>query len=190
MEKLPAQTGEIFEILSKAQFICSDSVNDRVRVLYDVINENETLFYDYFIAINFILERGDEYFFFAKKELKADLDRKLETVFRWIDILDFLKAFNNAFVTGYRFSPSDLEVKTRVDVMLKDKLDGLKRHLGETGSLSEKINKLVNLLVKEGWIELENEINNQYKVVAAFKYAEQLVASINIPEDIQNEIPE
>ena len=84
-----------------------------------------------------------------------------------------------------------IEVKySRQVVKLRDKLDNLKRHIGDAKSYDEKINSLIKILEKEGFVELENEIGNQYKVVAAFKYVEQLILSINIPEEIQNEIPE
>ncbi|MGL5227495.1 MAG: condensin complex protein MksE, partial [Bacteroidales bacterium] len=43
---------------------------------------------------------------------------------------------------------------------------------------------------RDGFIELENEIEGTYKVLSAFSYIEKLVLSINIPEEIINEIPE
>ena len=187
---LPDKTSDIFERLSKGQFICSNSTDEFAVRLYDVIHENEDVLYDYFIAINFILERGDEFFYFSKKELKADLEAKILRAEKWIDLIDFLKAYDSSFTNGYRFYPSDIEVRIRVDVNLRDKLDNLKRHIGELKNYDEQINALIKLLVKEGFVELENEVSAQYKVVAAFKYVEQLILSINIPEDIKNEIPE
>ncbi len=97
---VPRQTGEIFELLSKGQFICSNSTDVRIGKLYEIIDDNEhyELLYDYFFSINFILEKGDEFYYFSRKdESKADLERKLETACRWIDIVDFFKAFDNAF---------------------------------------------------------------------------------------------
>src|SRR3990172_4397220 len=99
------QTGEIFEILSKGQFISSNSADHNLRKLYDIINDENNFdeLCDYFQAINFILERGDEYFFFSKSEIKAELDRKIEIAYKWIDILDFLKAYDNSFGSNFRF---------------------------------------------------------------------------------------
>jgi hypothetical protein len=45
-------------------------------------------------------------------------------------------------------------------------------------------------LSDDTFIELENEITQQYKVLASFKYLEQLILTINIPETVRNEIPE
>jgi hypothetical protein len=89
---IPRQTGEIFEILSSGQFICSNSADARISKLYDVIDDNDKyeLLYDYFSAIGFLLEKGDEFYYFSRKnESKADLERKLETMhlFRAIVLL-------------------------------------------------------------------------------------------------------
>jgi hypothetical protein len=45
-------------------------------------------------------------------------------------------------------------------------------------------------LIDDNFIELENEITHQYKVLASFKYLEQLILTINIPDEVRNEIPE
>ena len=72
------QTAEIFEILSKGGFISSDSTNPNIRQLYAVIEDNQSELYDFFAAINFILESGNEYYYFSRQENKVDLERKLE----------------------------------------------------------------------------------------------------------------
>ena len=45
-------------------------------------------------------------------------------------------------------------------------------------------------LCKEGFAEVENEILKSFKILSSFKYLEELVNIINIPEEVQNEIPE
>lgn len=188
--QVPKQTSDIFEILNKGQFICSNSSDDKLRKLYTIIDDRFDDLYDYFISINFILEKGDEYFMFTRKENKADLERKLEAAFRWIDILDFFKTFDNSFGSGYRFTPSEILVKLSVDANLKSKLEGLKKHTSEKEKHADILNKILDLLVKDNFIDLENEISTSYKTLASFNYMEQLVLSINIPEDVVNEIPE
>jgi len=190
--KVPKQTAEIFDILSKGQFICSNSSNERTRKLFDIIAEEDNfdLLHDYFTAINFILEEGNEYYYLSRLESKADLERKIETAFRWIDIVDFFKSFDTAFTSGFRFQPSDILVKLNVDAVLKDKLDGLKRW-SKKDSYKESIEHIITkILCAEGFTELENEILNEYKVLSSFHYLENLISSINIPEDTQDEIPE
>ena len=194
MMNVPKQTGEIFDILSNGQFICSNSTDNRIVKLYDVIDEADKyeLLYDYFAAIGFILEKGDEFFYFSRKdESKADLERKLEAACKWIDILDFFKTFDNAFGTGYSISPQDITVKIKVDAVLKSKADGLKKILKDDKTpYDEVVTKTIEDLCKAGFAEMENEILKTYKILSSFKYLEELVTNINIPEEVQNEIPE
>src|SRR5688572_4180035 len=104
--QVPVQTAEIFEILSKGQFICSNSSEKKISNLYKVIEDedNYELLYDYFRNINFTLEKGDEYFYFSRVEAKADLERKLEYAYRWIDIVDFFQTYNHSFTSNFRFT--------------------------------------------------------------------------------------
>ncbi len=170
---MPIQTADIFKILSKGQFINSNSSNKSVSDLYKVIEEDQNFenLYNYF------------------RENKVDLETKLETAFRWIDIIDFLKTYDNSFSSGYRFTPSDILVRINIDADLETKLEGLKKHTDKEKH-QEILDKILKKLIDETFIELENEITHQYKVLASFKYLEQLILTINIPEDVRNEIPE
>lgn len=191
----PRQTGEIFELLSKGQFICSNSADVRICKLFDIIDNGETYeeLSDYYSLINFILEKGDEFYYFSRKdESKADLERKLETACRWIDIVDFFKAFDNSFASGYSFSPSEITVKISIDAVLKSKADGVRStlKLDEKTPYHEIVIKVIESLCKDGYAEIENEILKSYKVLSSFKYLEELINNINIPEEVQHEIPE
>src|ERR1035437_9638223 len=125
---IPKQTGEIFEMLSKGQFICSNSSDNYINKLFEIIDDDENYdsLYNYFLAINFILEKGDEYYYFSRIEAKAIIERKLEIAFKWIDIVDFFKSFDNSFASGYSFTPSEISVKISVDAVLKNKANGIR----------------------------------------------------------------
>lgn len=192
---LPKQTGEIFEILSNGQFICSNSTDNRISKLYDVIDDMDKyeMLYDYFSAIGFVLEKGDEFYYFSRKnESKVDLERKLIAACKWIDMLDFFKTFDNAFGSGYSFSPQEIVGKIKVDAVLKNKADGLRKvlNIDDKTPYDESLIKIVENLCKDGFAEMENEILKSYKILSSFKYLEELVENINIPEEVQNEIPE
>jgi hypothetical protein len=192
---IPRQTGEIFELLSRGQFICSNSSNSHISKLCEILDDDENfeMLYEYFYSINFILERGDEFYYFSRKdELKVDLERKLETACKWIDIVDFFKTFDSAFASGYSFSPAKIAVEISVQVVLKNKADGLKviLKMDDKTPYNEVINKIVDTLCKDGFAELENEILKSYKVLSSFKYLEELIFNINIPDEVQHEIPE
>jgi hypothetical protein len=49
---------------------------------------------------------------------------------------------------------------------------------------------VLDILEKDNFIELENIIVHEYKTLASFTYLEKLILNIDIPEDIQHEIPE
>ena len=185
LQKLPERTSDIFDELSKARFVCSDSTEEDIRNLYDIIKDNENILKEYFEGINFVLERGEEYFYFSRKEAKINIENKMATAEKYIDFIDFLKAFDDNFTSGFRFYESEIITKIRLDIGLKEKFESLKKHTNsEAKSYEDKVSDLVKLLQKDGFIELENQINNQYKVIAAFKYIEQLILNINISEEI------
>ncbi len=78
MQEIPKQSAEVFEILNKGQFICSNSSRESVRKLYSAISQDYDSYCDYFMGINLILEEGDEYYYFARSESRAEMERKLD----------------------------------------------------------------------------------------------------------------
>lgn len=190
MTGIPKQSAEVFEILSKGQFICSNSTKDVVRRLYLAISEDVDAYAEYYAGLNFVLEEGDEFYYFARSESRAELERKLDIALKWIDILDFLKTYDNSFGSGTRFRIADILARLSVDADLKIKLEGLKKYAPGKEKYSEIMERVLDHLEKDNFIELENNIAQEYKTLASFAYLEKLVLTINIPEDIQHEIPE
>jgi hypothetical protein len=191
MQEFPKHTAEIFEVLSKGKFICSNSSKDLDRKLYAVLEDEDhfELLTSYFGNINFILEKGNGYFYFSRNESKVNLERKLEIAFKWIDILDYFKTFDHSFGSGFRFSIADITVRLNTDADLKSKLTALKKITKKTNH-TEAVSKLVDYLLKDNFVELQDEITNTYKVLSSFEYLEELIMTLHIPEDIANEIPE
>lgn len=189
--KVPVQTADIFRILSKGQFINSNSSAKAISDLYKVIEEEPNFenLNDYFSSINFNLEKGEEYYYFSRPENKVDLETKIEAAFRWIDIIDFFKTFDNSFTSGYRFTTAEILVRIKTDAELETKLESLKKY-SDKENHQDILEKVLRKLIDDTFIELENEITKQYKVLASFKYLEQLILTINIPDEIRNEIPE
>ena len=186
MTKMPPQTADIFKILSKGLFISSNSSGKATADLYEVIDSegNFELLRDYFLNIGFVLEKGDEYFYFSRQETKQDLEKKIERAYKWIDYVDFLKTFDTSFSSGLRFYISDIISKLKIDADLESKLSAIGK---DTKSWDEAVKNIIDDLVKDSFIELCNEISGEYKVLAAFKYVEDLIMAINIntEEDAQ-----
>ena len=189
--KVPIQTADIFKTLSKGQFISSNSSDRLISDLYNIIEDEQNFenLYGYFSNINFVLEKGDEFFYFSRPETKTDLEKKIERAFEWIDIIDFFKTFDNSFSSGYRFTPSEILVRIKTDAELETKLESLKKHTDKIKH-QDILDKILKKLIDDTFVELENEITHQYKVLASFKYLEQLILTINIPDEIRDEIPE
>ena len=177
----------IFNILSKGAFISENSLSDEERHCYEVLEENEADYRAYYEGIGFFLEGGDGYYYFTRRETKADLERKLEAAERWIDYLCFLKTFDSTFGPGFRFRKNDIETRINCDLELKEQAIRL---FTDKKRYDEIVEKLVNELERLGVIALENEIDGTYKVLTAFRYAEELVDCITITEEGEDEIPE
>ena len=93
-------TSEVFQRLSRGQFISANSIQPEVRAIYNDIEENEKEYTDYFSQIDFLLEGGDGYYYFARNEQKANIEDKLKALLVWIDYLDFLNNYDSTFGPG------------------------------------------------------------------------------------------
>lgn len=180
-------TKEIFDILSRGGFICSNSVRRQTKTIYDAIEDNYEEYREYYSGIGFNLESGNGYYYFTRQESRVELDAKLDRFVRWIDRLDFLKTFNNVFGPGFTFRTSNILEQIAADMELKEKA----MHLyAEKLKLDEVVDKLVDELEKIGFVEKENELDWTWKVTSAFHYIEELVDCLTVSEEVRNEVLE
>ena len=77
-------TSEIFQRLSRGQFISSNSIDADTRAIYNDIEENQQEYEDYFGKIDFQLSCGDGFYYFSRKEAKVIIENKLQALFSWI----------------------------------------------------------------------------------------------------------
>lgn len=170
-------TKEIFEILSRGGFISQNSISPQRTHLYDAIEDNFQQYQEYFEGIGFLLEGGNGYYYFSRSESKVELADKVQRMADWIDRIDFLETFNTAFGSGFSFRKSNILEKFSSDIELKEKA----RHLyTELKTNDDKIDKLIGDLDRQGFVELENELDSTYKVTAAFHYIEELIDCLTI----------
>lgn len=172
-------TKEIFDILSKGCFISQNSISQQRSHLYDAIEDDFQSYQEYFSGIGFILEGGNGYYYFSRTEHKVELADKVQRLALWIDRVDFLKTFNNTFASGFTFRKSNILEKFSSDIELKEKARNLYADLKTN---EEKIEKLINDLERQGFVELENDLDRTYKVTAAFHYIEELIDCLTIIE--------
>lgn len=89
--RIPDHTAAIFDYLQKGLFISSNSTNEDVRDLYDIIDDDFEALSIYFAQIGYTLERGNEYFYFSRTEPRVTLEQKILRAYYWIDVLDLFK---------------------------------------------------------------------------------------------------
>lgn len=94
---------QVFDRLSRGGFIAADSVNESVRRIYVDLDDNKDEYADYFLKIGFKLEEGRQYYHFSRNESKTAIAEKLKKMGHWVDVLDFLKAWE---------PPSDPDIRS------------------------------------------------------------------------------
>ena len=75
-------TSEVFQRLSRGQFISSNSIDADTRAIYNDIEENQQEYEDYFSKIDFQLSCGDGFYYFSRKEAKVIIENKLQAPLR------------------------------------------------------------------------------------------------------------
>ena len=184
--RIPDHTAAIFDYLQKGQFISSHSTNEDIRTLYDMIDDDFEALSVYFAQIGYTLERGNEYFYFSRTEPRITLEQKILRAYYWIDVLDLFKTYDDTFGPGYRFQPEQILVEANINVMLQNKLDGIRKHFSDKDVRKEVLENMIRQLTRDSFLELENEKPNTYKVMSSWNYLERLIESINIYDDTQD----
>lgn len=180
-------TNDVFQCLSRGQFISSNSIDPGMRSIYNDVEENLQEYEDFFKQIDFQLSVGDGFYYFSRKEAKVAIENKLQGLYQWIDYLDFLKTYDTTFSAGTQFKLSQMEVRVSADLELRDKLSRL---YTDVTSNREKIKRLADEMTAIGFAELVNGMDEEYQVTSAFHYIEQIIMCINIDEEVKDEIPE
>ncbi len=185
--QIPAHTADIFDHLQKGLFINSNSCDENIRQMYDEIDDHFESLSIYFAQIGYTLERGNEYFYFSRTEPRITLEQKIARAYYWIDILDLFKTYNESFGPGYRFQPEQILVEANINVMLQNKLDSIRKHTSDKEIRKDVLDNIIRQLVKDAFLEQENEKNNVYKVMSSWHYLERLVESINIYDETEED---
>lgn len=178
-------TKEIFDILSRGGFISQNSVSQQRSHLYDTIEDDFEDYREYYEGIGFLLEGGNGYYYFSRTESKVEMTDKIQRLALWIDRLDFLKTYNATFGSGFMFTKSNIMEQFSSDIELKEKARQLYPDLK---TLEEKVEQLIKDLDRQGFIELENELDGTYKVASAFHYIEELMDCLTIIETEEEQV--
>ena len=182
--KLPKQTHEIFSIMARGHFISSNGQKDNMGKLYDIINseEHHEHLQNYFNVIRYRIERGNNFFYFSKiDEANSLIEKKLETFEKYIDIIDLFASMDNKITIGSRFRPSEIAEECNANVRLKQKLQKIPLYRSET--LSNKVREICDLMTRDSFLEKEDEVSENYKVLDSYSYLMDMINSIAIYEE-------
>ncbi len=182
-----SKTAEVFEALSRGGFICSNAIGSEERDLYQYVEEHELRLCKIFLEISYRLETGNNYYYFSRdREESQSKERKVVKALRWLDMLAFFTTFRKDLCRGARLSPHDIAGQLDLNSSLKDQLAALQRGAGAR-NYTEQLDALFKELKKEGFIALENEASQTWKLLDAWDYMEQMVMAVNIFEDEDGE---
>jgi hypothetical protein len=163
-----SRTAEVFEALCRGGFICSNAVKQTDRTLFRYVEEQEARLRELFAEIGYRLETGNNYYYFSRDfEEAQSRERKVVRALRWLDLLAFFTTFRKDLCRGARLSPHDIVGLLEVNSSLKDQLESLQRG-GENKSYAEQLDLLFAELKKEGFIELETEASQTWKILDAW----------------------
>ena len=171
---------QVFDRLSRGGFISSDSVDESTRNIFLDIEDYDDDYSEYFEQIGFILEEGSGYFYFSRRESEPALVDKLKRFGHWIDILDFLKAWEPALGPGFTFIHADLMIKIDSDIELREKAKSLYENKVKNDEICDR---LMEELSRQGFIEQLDDVAQRYQVTAAYRYLEDMVELIAFNEE-------
>jgi hypothetical protein len=185
------RTAEIFDILSKGQFVCSNAIDSQRRHLYRYIEENFEELELKFREIGFQLEDGSNYYYFSRpNESNQNVESKIEKALRWLDVLAFFTTFRKDLCRGARFQPYDILKQVEINLSLKEQLADLQKRTNPGKNYQEMLSDLIKEIQKEGFIDLENEMDQTWKILDSWDYMEKLVMAVNIQDEETQNQPE
>ena len=168
-ELVPQHIEKIYQIILKGGYISENSSKNGNAQLYEAIVSKEDELRAYFKPLGYALIQREGYFYFAHDDA-SDSEAGLELIVDYIEIANFFKTLDNNFTTGYNFSLTAMEHQLNSNIELQDlstKMKGIKAN-----THGEFIQKIVEKLKKDGFIEERNTMNREYSVLNSYEYIE------------------
>lgn len=179
----PKATQEIFEHLSRGHFLCDNSPHRSERKLFDLCEEDLSEYRDYFSQIGFGLESGDGYFYFSKTLNTKSIEEKLQKVLEYIDLVELMLQFSPTFGVGFRTTVAELSLSVKSNAVLKDRLERLHTRTANA-TLIQQCTRVLDNFVKGGFMSIENDHEQRYRVLSSYDYLETFLSSIEVPENV------
>ncbi len=181
---LPKQSKEIFEILSRGNFLCENSPVRHERELYQSCEREFGAHYDFFEHIGFYLIREDGYFYFSKEIPQSQKEDKLQMILEYIDLVELMLQFSATFGVGFRTTVAELSDAVQSNVVLKDRLDRLK-NISKPQTLHAQCAKVFEKFKKGGFMALEDEHEERYIVLNSYHYIETFLNAVQVSSETE-----
>jgi len=178
-ELVPQHIGKIYQTILKGGYINENSSKNGNAALYAAIVSRESEIRAYFKPIGYVLMKREGYFYFAHDDA-PDSESALELIVDYIDIANFFKTLDANFSVGYKFSLTAMEHQLNSNIELQDlstKMKGVKANDNR-----EFIQKIVDKLKKDGFLEERNTTNAEYMVLNSYEYIEYFLGEIEVDE--------
>ncbi len=178
-ELVPQHIEKIYQIIIKGGYINENSSKNGNSELYDAIVSKESELRAYFRPLGYALKRREGYYYFARNDA-SDGEAALEQIVDYIEIANFFKTLDSNFSVGYRFSLTSMEQQLNSNLELQNlslKMKGIK-----ADDNREFIQKIVDRLRKDGFVEEQNSANGEFIVLNSYEYIETFLGEVEVYE--------
>ena len=138
----------------------------------------------FFAVLGFKLEKGDGCFYFsAEDEPQVNLEAKLEKTIRLVRLLDFLSTHVESFGEGVIFSALTLGARCNGDA----KAERFLMEAGKGSNLPERLESLLQSLVRQGYLSEYDPSRKEYRVLSAIHYLFEFADRITLNDESEVE---
>jgi len=178
-ELLPQYLQKIYQMILRGEFINENSSKKGNNEIYEAILSKETEVREYFRAIGYVLIKREGYFYFAHDDA-PNTPGALERIVDYIDIANFLKMLDSNFGVGYRFKLSSIENLLNNNIELQEIVSKMKGLNANTNR--EYVQKIVDRLRKDGFVEEQNSAKGEFVVLNSYDYIEAFLNEVDVYE--------
>ena len=178
-ELLPQHIGKIYQTILKGGYINENSSKHGNAELYEAIVNKESELRAYFKPLGYALIKREGYFYFARDDV-SDGEASLELIVDYIEIANFFKTLDANFSVGYKFTLTAMEHQLNQNIELQDlssKMKGIRAN-----DHREFVQKIVDKLKKDGFIEERDTAKGEYIVLNSYDYIEYFLGEIEVDE--------
>lgn len=166
--ELPRKTREIFERLSRGNFICQNSPSPEERRLFEICEENDERLSEYFSPIGFELDSGPGYFYFSRVLSETQIETRLDNILHLLDHIEMFLQHDEYFAVGWRGTPTALAEAATDNIVIKERIERIRGVAGE--NLVRKCENIFKKMERDGYMALEDEYENRYVVLTSYAY--------------------